>query len=446
MITIQNIKNIPFQVLRKIFFLIVFSLLIVQTKAQVLYTYGSGIYIRPGADMYVFGGSQIDSNTTLINNGTLTIANAQTPGTITLNNNAAVSGGGIYRVEHNWINNASFISDTGTVELFSDTSKQLITSTNGTSTTFNNLILIGNGLGNARVKEITLDATVEGVLSLNNRELATGANTIFITNTSSGAVTNSQTLGDEGFVSSLSTGSISRKVIAGNNYLFPTGSSLATARYRPVTLNDIQSASTFGVRLVNNNPSSDFLGIEQRDNNIEIVNELYYHHINRISGNSTASINMYYLPSVDGKWKGIAQWGTPSTNVWNNLNDCSITEGVNWNIITKINWSDFGKMEFALDNPLSAIFIPQGFSPNGDGVNDFFTLYGTGDKKVSVEIFNRWGNKIYENNDYQNGWDGTSSDAKMVLFGEKLIGITLYYVINVEGEEQTRTGYLTLWK
>jgi gliding motility-associated-like protein len=60
------------------------------------------------------------------------------------------------------------------------------------------------------------------------------------------------------------------------------------------------------------------------------------------------------------------------------------------------------------------IFIPNIFTPNGDGVNDGFTLFT--DPQVSIDqflIFDRWGNMIFETrnispNDTQMGWDGRS--------------------------------------
>jgi hypothetical protein len=55
------------------------------------------------------------------------------------------------------------------------------------------------------------------------------------------------------------------------------------------------------------------------------------------------------------------------------------------------------------------LYVPNAFTPNADGVNDYFEIYGR--KKtwsyVSVEIFNRWGEKIFESNDHDFKWDGT---------------------------------------
>ncbi|MEX0813215.1 MAG: T9SS type B sorting domain-containing protein [Chitinophagales bacterium] len=55
------------------------------------------------------------------------------------------------------------------------------------------------------------------------------------------------------------------------------------------------------------------------------------------------------------------------------------------------------------------IFIPNAFTPNGDGENDFWELFGDleGIKYFRVLLFDRWGEKIFESNDPNFQWDGT---------------------------------------
>jgi len=59
------------------------------------------------------------------------------------------------------------------------------------------------------------------------------------------------------------------------------------------------------------------------------------------------------------------------------------------------------------------IFIPNMFSPNGDGSNDVFLLYGYGLQEINFRIFNRWGKEIWSTTDpielVTTGWDGTSN-------------------------------------
>jgi gliding motility-associated-like protein len=52
-------------------------------------------------------------------------------------------------------------------------------------------------------------------------------------------------------------------------------------------------------------------------------------------------------------------------------------------------------------------FIPNAFTPNGDGNNNYFQVYGVGIKFVTMKIFNRWGEKVYESENMMQGWDGT---------------------------------------
>ncbi|MDB5285013.1 MAG: hypothetical protein JWO06_4088, partial [Bacteroidota bacterium] len=58
-----------------------------------------------------------------------------------------------------------------------------------------------------------------------------------------------------------------------------------------------------------------------------------------------------------------------------------------------------------LDNP--EIFIPNSFTPNGDGNNDLFLIYGENIKTLNLKVFNRWGELVFESNSQWLGWDGT---------------------------------------
>jgi len=53
------------------------------------------------------------------------------------------------------------------------------------------------------------------------------------------------------------------------------------------------------------------------------------------------------------------------------------------------------------------IFIPNSFTPNGDGLNDVLRVYSYKIKELQFEIFNQWGEKLFETRDQSRGWDGT---------------------------------------
>lgn len=52
-------------------------------------------------------------------------------------------------------------------------------------------------------------------------------------------------------------------------------------------------------------------------------------------------------------------------------------------------------------------FIPTSFSPNGDGVNDEFKVYGKCIVSTRMRVYNRWGTKVYDSESLTAGWDGT---------------------------------------
>ncbi|RMG93855.1 MAG: hypothetical protein D6706_14815 [Chloroflexi bacterium] len=68
------------------------------------------------------------------------------------------------------------------------------------------------------------------------------------------------------------------------------------------------------------------------------------------------------------------------------------------------------------------LYVPNSFSPNGDGNNDEFRVYGRGFKRYRLMIFDRWGEKVFESYDPDEGWDGTFK-------GEPLNpGVYVYYL------------------
>ena len=56
--------------------------------------------------------------------------------------------------------------------------------------------------------------------------------------------------------------------------------------------------------------------------------------------------------------------------------------------------------------PENLAYIPNVFSPNGDGANDFFLIKGQNIDQVSIKIYNRWGNLVFEGQDAAPAWDG----------------------------------------
>ena len=86
------------------------------------------------------------------------------------------------------------------------------------------------------------------------------------------------------------------------------------------------------------------------------------------------------------------------------------------------------------------VFIPNTFSPNGDGANDVFYPRGKGLFRIkSARVFNRWGEVVYEKgefapNDASSGWDGTYK-------GRKLNADVFIYMIEILCDNNTVLVY-----
>jgi len=88
------------------------------------------------------------------------------------------------------------------------------------------------------------------------------------------------------------------------------------------------------------------------------------------------------------------------------------------------------------------IYIPNVFTPNADGNNDLFLVYGTGITKLEVIVFDRWGEKLFTSNEQLKGWDGKYKgvDLKEDVYPYQVIFNTL------DGKKHTKTGHVTLLK
>ncbi|MFC4721568.1 gliding motility-associated C-terminal domain-containing protein [Geojedonia litorea] len=77
------------------------------------------------------------------------------------------------------------------------------------------------------------------------------------------------------------------------------------------------------------------------------------------------------------------------------------------------------------------------FSPNGDGVNDTFIIDCIENYPSNkLEVYNRWGNLVFEQANYQNNWDGTSNGRATISGSNQLPVGTYYYVLDIgDGSE-----------
>jgi gliding motility-associated-like protein/uncharacterized repeat protein (TIGR01451 family) len=89
------------------------------------------------------------------------------------------------------------------------------------------------------------------------------------------------------------------------------------------------------------------------------------------------------------------------------------------------------------------LFIPNGFTPNGDNKNDLWVIKGL-PKETKVTIYNRWGNKVYQNSDYDNTWNGFPN-VSGTIGSDKLSQGTYYYIVEFkDGSIQPKNGFVVI--
>ena len=91
---------------------------------------------------------------------------------------------------------------------------------------------------------------------------------------------------------------------------------------------------------------------------------------------------------------------------------------------------DFDQVDDACDSEVNTTqaVVPTGFTPDGDQYNDLLVIPGLeAYNQVTLEVYDRFGNKVYEQAQYANDWDGTSS-----VTGAALPDDTYYYILTLD--------------
>jgi len=194
------------------------------------------------------------------------------------------------------------------------------------------------------------------------------------------------------------------------------------------------------------------------------THEIFYT-LNASCGNSdTIDITVYALPmlsfvttdeSCEGENDGavdltVAGGATPYTYLWDDPGSSNsedlilMAPGTYTVIITDGNLcaASGSASIFSSSVPCSTpyLYIPNIFSPNGDGENERLFVQGSGIKELTFIIYDRWGEKIFESEDTGIGWDGTYKGKPMNE------AVFVYYVkaTFINSEIVERKGNVTL--
>jgi gliding motility-associated-like protein len=153
------------------------------------------------------------------------------------------------------------------------------------------------------------------------------------------------------------------------------------------------------------------------------------------------------------------QWQISSDDgaTWTNIIDSSIFSGAQTNTLTMSGLTkEFDQYLFqvVVSTPgyicgseeisessilqLETVLIPQGFSPNGDNINDTWHISGLDQYPINhVEVYSRWETKVFETDNYgvNNEWNGIPNVLNSIVFGNSNVPEgTYYYIITFGGE------------
>ncbi|SHG51087.1 gliding motility-associated C-terminal domain-containing protein [Salegentibacter echinorum] len=244
------------------------------------------------------------------------------------------------------------------------------------------------------------------------------------------------------------------------DFIFPVGDQ---SFYRFAGTAEIQNTSSIVEAKYYLENSNEMYSQESRSDIIQVINKNEYWTIENIGETEEAFITLSWsdettppeiLATPREETIHIVRWDE-TENRW--IDEGGIVNSDNQTVSTMVN--NFGIFTLArVDEGESLpcqISVYNAVTPNGDGVNDYFSINSESCiENISVEIYNRWGVKVFETNNYgKQGdlFDGYSRGRLTVNKDEQLPTGTYFYILKFDYESSTnkletykKAGYLYL--
>ena len=155
-------------------------------------------------------------------------------------------------------------------------------------------------------------------------------------------------------------------------------------------------------------------------NGCVVTSEFLVNEPNPIELDFDRLINLSTCPQTsEGEIVAEAKGGVPDyTFTWeaptmtNGKRLSGLSRGVYSVRITDSNGCEVVK-DISVSERFPRAYIPNTFSPNGDGENDKFQVVSDCPANYQMQIFNKWGNLVFSTTDASDGWDGTSNGKKV---------------------------------
>jgi len=157
-----------------------------------------------------------------------------------------------------------------------------------------------------------------------------------------------------------------------------------------------------------------------------------------LAANKMDSVNLTLLihsADINGKYENIA-------SIIANTNYGKLGLVSNDPVLNPSNY--LNRVPTAFVVPTMDVLIPGGFSPNNDGIDDAWIIKRPFGTKIIVHVFNRWGNVVYENENYNNDWKGKGISN---FLGEDVPEGTYFYAVEAtdnNGGIKKLAGSLTI--
>jgi gliding motility-associated-like protein len=87
------------------------------------------------------------------------------------------------------------------------------------------------------------------------------------------------------------------------------------------------------------------------------------------------------------------------------------------------------------------IFIPNTFTPNEDGLNDTWQIVSGSENIIYIQVFDRWGDLIWETKDIEEPWDGTTNGVQAEV---GVYAYRVFYYSSCYQKNLTQTGSVLL--
>ncbi len=126
-------------------------------------------------------------------------------------------------------------------------------------------------------------------------------------------------------------------------------------------------------------------------------------------------------------------WGDKS-GIWEQTG--TSTKDFSANMFTVAVNDSYDRFSLFSEELQTGLIISEGFSPNGDGRNDYFVITGLPDQ-CEITIVNRWGGKVFNASPYNNDWNGTGMNNEELPTG------TYFYFVK-ENDKVIAKGYIYL--